>query len=300
MTEPATPPATPSATPPATPSATPPAGVWHEGKIDPVVVGFWKNKGIDDTDPVKVAERLTHFYRESERFIGAPPEEMIRIPKANAAETDVNAYWQRIGVPKESKEYDLSTVKFADGKELDQGFSDTLRAALHEGRVPKDRAAGIASRLIRHMESNDAAEIAEKTAVVNAEKEALDRNWGNNKAANLVVAKAALDRIGQAAGLSAEQIQKGWDALSSVGGIGASYAMEMLRTVGARMGEAPYIAPNQGGGNSQVMSQAQAKAEIDALKADTAFGQRLMSGGREERRKWDDLHKVAYPRPQVA
>jgi hypothetical protein len=47
------------------------------------------------------------------------------------------------------------------------------------------------------------------------------------------------------------------------------------------------------------MSQQQARAEIDSLKRDQQFGQRLLAGDRESRRKWDDLHAVGYPR-QVA
>jgi hypothetical protein len=78
-------------------------------------------------------------------------------------------------------------------------------------------------------------------------------------------------------------------------------AMEMLRAAGARMGEAPYIGaqPGQGGSNT-LMSRDQAVAEIDALKRDQAFAQRLLAGDRESRRKWDDLHKVAFPPPRVA
>jgi hypothetical protein len=297
---PATPPATPPAPPPATPPATPPAaGPWYGDKIDAPTIGFWQNKGIDPSDPVAVAAKLTDFYRNAEKMIGAPADEMLRIPKPNAAEADIKAYLGKLGVPAEAKEYDLSGVKFADGKELELSFSDMLRAALHDGRVPKDRAAAVATRLIKHMEANDAAELAEKTAAIQAEAAALKQNWGANDAANRVMANGALDKLGEAAGLTPEQRKAAWDALSTVGGIGASYAMEMLRVAGRTMGEAPYVGSQPGNAGSQVMSQQQARAEIDSLKRDQQFGQRLLAGDRESRRKWDDLHAVGYPR-QVA
>ena len=48
--------------------------------------------------------------------------------------------------------------------------------------------------------------------------------------------------------------------------------MEMLRTIGARMGETPFIGGQPGqGGDNKVMSQAQAKARIDELKMDKGF-----------------------------
>lgn len=268
---------------------------WHDG-IDQITLGFWQNKGLDPADPRKVAEGLTKFYREVERYVGAPPDQMIRIPQPNAAEADIKAYWNRVGVPAEGKDYDLSGVKFADGKELDTAFADMLRSAMIDGRVPKDRAAGIAQRLIKHMEANDAAELAERTANVKAERELLDKNWGANRAYNEQIAKRALEDLGKAAGLTAEQATKAWDAISVTGGIGASYAMEMLRMIGARMGESPFVNSQPGSGtNNQAMSKSQALAEIESLKADRGFYKQLVvEKSVEARRRWDNLHKIAY------
>jgi len=272
---------------------------WHGGKIDADTLGWWQNKGIDAADPVAVATKLTEQYRNAEKLHGVPSNELIRLPKANAAESDLKAFWQKVGVPAEAKDYDFSGIKFADGTDLDQGFSDAMRNALLAARTPKERAPEVVKAMVKFMDGNNAADAAEVTAKVQTEAAALDKNWGTNKPANLVVAKAALDRLGAAAGLTAEQTKAGWDALSKVAGIGASYAMEMLRIAGSRMGEDRYIGGGQGPAGA-TMSREAAKAEIDSLKKDTDYGRRLLAGGREERRKWDDLHKVAYPPTQVA
>lgn len=295
MTEPATAPGpAPAPSPAPAPAPSPAPGPWYGDKIDEPTRGFWQNKGIDPNDPVAVATKLTEFYRQAERFVGAPPEEMLRIPKPNAAESDIRAYWNRIGVPAEAKDYDLSPVKFSDGKEVDSGLVETFRTAAHQARVPKDQAAPLMAALVKHMEANDAAELAEKTATIKAEREALDKNWGTNKTYNAAVAERALADLGKAAGLTPEQTKAGWDALSTVGGIGASYAMEMLRTFGQKLGEAPFIAAQPGnGGNNQVMSVAQAIAQIESRKVDTAWYQRLKAGGLAEKREWADLHKIA-------
>jgi hypothetical protein len=290
--------APPAAAPPAAvappPAATPAS--WFEGKVPPETVGFWQNKGLDPNDPVKVAEGLTKFYREVERFVGAPPDEMIRIPKSNAAESDIRAYWNRIGVPAEAKDYDLSSVKTADGKEIDTARADVFRTAALAARVTKERAAPLLAAIIKHDEARDAAALADKTATIKAEREALDKNWGTNKTYNSAVAERALQELGKAAGLTAEQTKAGWDALSTVGGIGASYAMEMLRTFGQRLGEAPFIAaqPGQGLGN-EVMSKAQALSEIESLKSDKAFYKQLVTDKSvEAKRRWENLHKIAF------
>jgi hypothetical protein len=287
---------------PAQTAAAVPAGaptIWHEGKVDPTIVGFWQNKGIDPADPVAVATKLTEFYRNAEGKIGAPPEEMIRIPKPNAAEADIKAYWQRIGVPAEAKEYDLSTVKMG-GKELETAFSEVIRGALHAGRVPKDRAAEIAAPLIKHLEAQETARLAERTAIVKEQQEALDKNWGTNKAYNLAIAERTLQDHGKAAGLTPEQTKQAWDALTTVGGIGASYALEMLRSMGQRMGEAPFVTPQPGNNsNSGVMSVDQAIAEIESLKSDKAFYKSMvLDKSVEAKRRWDNLHKIAGPELQ--
>lgn len=295
MTEAPAPAPAPSPAPAPAPA---PAAVapWYGDKIDETTRGFWQNKGIDPSDPVAVATKLTEFYRNSERFIGAPPEEMIRVPKANAPEADIRAYWGRIGVPAEAKDYDLSTVKRTDGKDLEPALADMFRAAAHAARVPKDQAAGMLTALVKHTEAQETAQLAEKTAVVNAEKEALTKNWGANKPYNEQIAKRALEDLGKASGLTPEQTTKAWDALSTVGGIGASFAMEMLRSIGARMGEAPGLIGGQPGqSGDKVMSQAQAKAKIDELKMDRGFYKRLVQDKEvAAKREWDDLHKIAF------
>jgi hypothetical protein len=266
------------------------AAPWYGDKVDATTIGFWQNKGIDPADPVAVATKMTEFYRHAEGKIGAPPEEMLRIPKSNAAEIDIKAYWGKIGVPAEAKDYDLSAVK------MDTAFSDALREALLHGRVPKDRAGEVATRLIKFEESKAAAALAERTAIIKAETEQLEKNWGVNKLYNEQIAKRALEDLGRATGMTPEQASKAWDALSQGTGIGAARAAEMLRIIGAKMGEpSTLITGDKGNAGSQVMSKDQAKAQIESLKKDKGFYKRLVTDKEAAaRREWDDLHKIAY------
>ncbi len=269
------------------------AAPWHDG-IDAALLGVAQNKGWKLDSPKEAFVTAAKAYQEAQSRLGIPAEELIRLPKPNAPEADVKAFLGRIGVPAEAKEYDLSGVKFADGTALDTGFADTMRAALHDARVPKDRAAGVVDRIVKFMEAGDTADKAEETAAVNAQMTALKTNWGTKYDLNLQLAKTALERLGAAARLDAAATQAAWDALSKVGGIGSAAAMEMLLTVATKMGEPAFI--GGGGLPNQPLSQDAAKAEIDALKKDPQFRQRLLDGGREERRKWDNLHSIAYPR----
>ena len=143
-------------------------------------------------------------------------------------------------------------------------------------------------------ESRDIADVAETTAKVAAERDALKNSWGRNAEANMFVARQALNRLAGAAGMTADQAGKAWDALSTVGGIGAAAALEMLRVAGSTMGEDRVVAGGGPAGGNQPMTREAAVAEINSLKTDKDFGARLLKGSTEDRRRWDALHKIAY------
>jgi hypothetical protein len=267
---------------------------WYEGKVAPEVVGVWQAKGYELGDPIKVATSLTKAYQEAQSRLGVPAEELIRLPKPNAPEADVKAFLGRLGVPAEAKEYDLSAIKFADGTELDPGFADTMRAALLDARVPKDRAGSVVTSIVKFMDSQETAEKAETTAKLAQEMTALKANWGPRHDLNMQLAKNTLETLGAKVGMTPADTQAAWDALGTVGGIGASKTLAMLLHIATRMGEAPFVTGGGPANDPALLSRESAKVEIDALKKDPQFAKRLLDGGRDERKKWDALHKVAY------
>lgn len=266
---------------------------WH-ANIAPEIKDFWAAKKYDLSDPAKLVDVVTRGYQNAEKFMGVPSEDLLRVPKPNADTNEINNFWNRIGVPKEAKDYDFANIKLSDGSELDPAFADAMRASLHSNRVAKENAPNIIRDVVKHLEANDKAALAESTAEIQKQEEALRTNWGNRYAYNLQVAKDALDRIGGASGLTKEQIDQGWDALSKVGGIGASYAMEMLRAIGARMGEAPFVSGGMqpGGDNNAVMSREGARARIAEIQRDDAQRGRILAGDAAANREWTQLHKI--------
>jgi hypothetical protein len=84
---------------------------WHDG-VEADTVGFWQNKGYKVDDPKALATDLTKQYRELERHIGAPPDQILRLPKADAKPEDIKAFWSKLGAPADAKEYDFSGIKF--------------------------------------------------------------------------------------------------------------------------------------------------------------------------------------------
>lgn len=271
------------------------AAPWYGDKIDAVTLGFWQNKGIDAKDPVAVASKLTEFYRNSEKLIGAPPEEMLRVPRPNADSAELKQFYGRLGVPAEPKDYDLSAVKFSDGSELDQGFSDTIRGVLHNARVPGDRAADVVKALVKIEEDSAKAEHAQRTTRLQEQNAKLETNWGNNFDMNMFAARAAFEKTALAAGLTQEQVTEELGRVFVKGKVENAAAMEMWRILAQRMGEAPFIT---GGatGQSGPMSRESALAEIESLKKDRDWYGRWYRGDKEARTQWDNLHKIAFGR----
>jgi hypothetical protein len=252
-----------------------------------------QNKGWDLTDPVKALAAAAQAYQGAQRLIGLPPDKVLRIPEPSAPPAEIAAFHQRLGVPKEAGEYDLTAVKFA-GEPLEADFVETLRTAFHANRVPKDSAAPIAAAVARWFEEQDSAETAARTNRTNEQVAALKKNWGNNYDVNMVVAKTAFTRLAQAAGLDEASAKEAVDAISGLGGLGGATVMEMLRVAGSRMGEDRFVSmPRAGGGDGLPMTQQAAAAEIESLKHDKAFISKYLNGDVAAKERMNALHKIA-------
>lgn len=277
-------------------TTTPP---WYEGKADAETIGWLQNKGWDK-DPATGAIAAAQAHREAQKLIGVPPEQIVRWPKDASDSAGWQIVYDRLGVPKEAKDYDFSTVKNAAGEALAPALADTIRATAASNKLTKDAAAALAQSVVKHMDSVQTSAKADLAANVLAEREALDKSWGKNRDANLFVANATLQKLAAAAGMDETKAKAAWDALSKVGGIGAAAAMEMLRVVGSKMGEGRFVESGGPGGDNMPMTREAAIAEIGSLKQDKAFGKRLLEGGTEERKRWDALHKIGYGQQNAA
>lgn len=286
------PPPAPPAAPPAPPAA-PPASAWHTG-LDAELIGHAQNKGWDMSDPVKAFSAAAVAHSGAQKLIGLPPEKVLRMPEASADAATLDAFWQRLGAPKEAKEIDFSAIKGADGKPFDEKLGEVIRSTAVAARAPKDVALSLAAAVQKHIDSESAAAKTIRDGQVAADREALTRSWGANKETNLFIANQALEKLATAAQVPLDKAKEAWDALSKVGGIGAASAMEMLRVMGVRMGEDRFVSNGGVGGQNMPMTREAAQSEIKALKGDPVFSKRYLEGGAEERQRMAALHKIAH------
>ena len=259
---------TPTPAPPA-PPPTPPSA-WYEGKASPEMLGFWQNKNYNATDPATVAIEATKAAMQAQAFVGIPADQLIKLPKDATDEAGWKGVYSRLGVPTEAKDYDLSTIKAADGKDLDPAFADAMRAALHRGSVSKDRASEVVKQVVKFFSDRESSRSAETTAARAAERAQLLKDWGNNAEFNRLTAMQGAKRLG----VTEEDVARFENTL------GYNRTMEIFRKIGAGTAEDTFVEGKQGGPVTTANGAAARKAE---LMADKAWADRYLAGGSAEK-----------------
>ncbi len=251
---------------------------WYDGKADAETLGHWQNKLSPDVlkDPVQVALEMTRRHRESEKFIGAPADQILRLPKDAKDEAGWKDVWTRLGAPKEAKDYDFSAVKFADGTAIEDSFAEAIRQTAFAQHVPKDTATAFAQSVVKFMEGADASEKAELGAKLATEKAVLAKDWGPNADLNRLTAMQGAKRLG----VTPDEI----NALENV--VGYAKIMEMFRKIGAGTSEDTFV-EGKGGGNPTTAHSATAR--LAELQSDQAWAKRLLAGDAAARREFTTL-----------
>ncbi|MGD9878910.1 MAG: hypothetical protein AB7F22_07875 [Reyranella sp.] len=255
-----------------------PVKTWTEG-LDTELVGHAQNRGWATLDPGAAAQAALKAHREAEKLIGVPAEQIIRLPKP-----EDTAAWegvhQRLGKPKEAKEYDFADVKFADGTVPDQGFVDAIRNAAFTNNLSKPAAKELAKAVVKYMDAEDATEKTTREGELAAEKTKLRDSWGKNYDAFQVVAK----RTAEALGITEQQIT----ALE--GTVGYAAVMSMMHTIGTKIGEDSFI--QKGPNGTGAMSKEQAVARKNDLQNDADWRTRYLNGGVKEKQEMEALIRI--------
>jgi hypothetical protein len=245
--------------------------VWHAG-VDAEVLGFWQNKGLPLDDAKAFATKLTEQYRAAEKFIGVPPDQVVKLPKADAPPEDLRAFYERLGAPKEAKDYDFSAIK-------DQAVADTLRAAAHDRGLTKDAASAVAAAIAKALESRATTESTVHAQKLADEKAALLKNWTPEKFDfNHLQAIEGARRLGiSPEGVKALESQTGYAAV-----------MEAMRKIGANTREDTFVEKGAGS-QGDVTTREGAISRKAELMADTAWADRFLKGGATEVREMTRL-----------
>lgn len=250
-------------------------------QFDAETQGAFKNKGWDALSPFEAAKAAATSYREAEKFLGVPKDQIARIPKDAADTEGWKALHTRLGVPADAKGYDFTGVKFKDGSDLDASFIEAVAPALHLAGVAKDRAGDVIKAVVKFMDGAEANDLAESSAKLAQERDLVAKNWGPNVEANKFIVKQAVLKLG----LTESVV----DALEKTAGY--SGTMNALLKLGQMMGEDKFV-QTPAGGTPGVMTGEQAKARLAELKGDGAWVNKLNKGDAQANREFDALTRL--------
>lgn len=259
-----------------------PPAPWYQGKADAEVVGYLQNKGLADKTPADVALAAINFHREAERLIGAPANQIVRLPSDPNDAAGWSKVWQRLGAPAEAKDYDFSGIKRMGDQPLDSAFENDMRSVLHGAGVPKSVASAVLSGLVKHLDGVEQARVTEQTAKLGEERRGLEKSWGQNFAVNKAMAAAAAKNLG----LSPEVV----DALEKSTGYKAT--MEALLNLAIKTGEARHIGGDPNNPGNGTLSVEQAIARKAELMRDREWSKSYLAGDTAKVREMTDLNRI--------
>jgi len=209
-------------------------------------------------DPITALESAYNL----EKLIGAPPEQILRLPKPDDAEGWAKV-WERLGRPAKPEEYELPVPTGPDGKpsEADAKFAQFVAGVFHQAGVPKAAAVTIAKAVNEYAAQQREAYVRELEAKANRELEELKAEWGASFSEREEWARRGLRAYGQKAGLTGDDL----NALESA--IGTAKMLRLFVALGETTSEHDIGGEGAGSGSGgSGMTPQQAKARLDELR----------------------------------
>jgi hypothetical protein len=211
-----------------------------------------------------------------------PADRILKMPGPDAKPEEIAAYRERLGMPKDAKDYQFAKFEaFGDNKDAEAKFDSFLRTTFHKLGVAAPQAAEFTKEWSAYVKASTEAVAQARQQADLADMTQFKSGLGDKFEKFTNVARQAADAFGLG--------PEGVDKLASA--LGFSGTMKFLNAIGSKMGEAEF----HGGGGGGNMGSQQAIAEINALKMDASFANRLVNKEAEATAKWDRLHQIAYP-----
>lgn len=275
--------ATPTITEPSTivtPTATPKP--WYDGKLDDSMLAYVHARGLAGKEPIDVALSAIKGHIEANKLLGVGNrDELVRWPRSTEDERWKDVY-ARLGVPTKPEEYDLSPVKFADGTEIEPEFQDFLRNTASTLHLPKQAALEFAQALVKNMEAAETAENAERTALIEAGRAELRKDWGANWDANMFIARRGAEKMG----VSAQAVNDLENA------VGYKDVMNLFFKIGRMSGEDKFVSSTGQDRASGVMTREEAVAKKAELMSDEIWTKKYLGGDRAALREMQALNSI--------
>lgn len=244
---------------------------WTTG-FDDETKGYIQNKGF------KSPQDLLGSYRNFEKLQGVPQDRILKLPE-NFDSPEGRAILERLGTPKEAKDYGVA-IPPENG---DPNLAEFMSKTFLEAGVTKSMASKIVEKWNEYQGGNRAAQAETMKAKFAEADKALRTEWGAAFDQN----KNVVDSAARTLGMSKEE-------LGSLGmALGPDKAMKLLHKLGTSLGEHTFVAGKAAA--NTILDPNQAKSKIDELRSNSDFVQRLASGDKKALSEWTRAHEMAAP-----
>lgn len=264
------------------------AGLTGESTNNPL--STWKD-GLSDTiknDPAlssfKDVDGLAKSYIHAQKMVGS---EKVAVPRDDWSESDWEGFYDKMGRPKTSDDYEVPEVPMPESFEISDDFLKEAKSEFHKLGLNKAQAEGIMGYYLKSLGSQIEGMEAEQMTTNNEATQKLQEEWGNDYNLNMDIARGALKKFGSPELL--ETLERT--------GLGNDIGLiKAFSSIGQMVME-----DNVRGGRStmELNGSSNAQAEINNLKANPGFMKTLFDrnevGHQEAVQRWGELHNAAFP-----
>lgn len=246
---------------------------WTTGLSDDLR-GYVETKGFKDPSAV------LDSYRNLEKLTGVPKERLLRLPENLEDADGMKEIYGRLGRPEAPDGYKIEVPEGAS-----KDFSEWAQKSFHDLGLSKAQGEKLANNWNEYVKNLTEAETTQAAQKIEADTNALKKEWGQAYEQELGKAKQAAREFG----LTAEVI----DQLET--SMGFAGVMKFFNKIGSKLGEAPFVSGDSRRSFDGVMTPAAALNKIASLKQDTEWVKRYSGGDVAAREQFEKLHQMAYP-----
>lgn len=275
---PATPPTTPAApqvTPPVT-SPTTPETPFYSGFEDASVKEWAEGKGW------KSPEAVVKSAMNLEKMVGAPAEQVLRIPQDGDVEGWAKAR-QQLGAPAEAGAYEVPGL---GEDETSAAYGDAMRGAFHKAGLTQEQVDIVMGAGNEFVAGTETAAKEEYERAVTAQDNELKAEWGNGYDRQMAIGRNAAQRL--------EFSEDVIDGIEKA--VGYAETVKLMAKLGEKMGEDKYV---QGEGGTGTYTPAQAKVAWNTFQSDPNNMKALLdkrhAGHASAMSKKAEIFAVMYP-----
>lgn len=245
-------------------------GNWYDAIEDSELKGYVQNKGWKD--PVELA----NGYKNLEKLLGG---EKLPMPKGAEDKEGWTRVYDALGRPKSADEYKLPIPEGDPGT-----FAKAASGKFHELGISQQQAEGLA-KWWNETQQGQLSEMQQQSAAkVQADLTSLKTEWGQAYDENVSFGQRAAREFG----LDAAKLTAIENAL------GTGEMLKFMARVGRGLSEDTFEA-GKGSGNKFGMTPEAARERIGALRNDSSWSAKYISGDAEAQAEMRKLMALAYP-----